>query len=46
MKKFDSHKWIKDFKMNSLLTEADVFSGDAPTTDTDDASTTSNRAVS
>lgn len=45
MKKFDSHKWIKDFKMDSLLAEADVFSGDSSSTDTADAGTTSNRAV-
>ena len=45
MKKFDSHKWIKDFKMNSLLTEADVFSGDAPTDDAAKAGTATNRAV-
>jgi hypothetical protein len=45
MKKFDSHKWIKDFKMNSLLTEADVFSGDAPTDDAEESGATSNKAI-
>ena len=45
MKKFDSHKWIKDFKLNNLLLEADVFATEEPPADAGQEDPKANRAV-